>query len=138
MRTGTIVKLLIVFLLIFASPGTRQAATSLKWHSYDEGMALGKSQGKKVFIHFWAEWCAYCHEMEQKTFRNPAVVALLNENFISVKVDTVKEQEVSAIFRINSLPDNWFFSEQGEPIAQRRGFIPPDTFIKILKYLNNQ
>ena len=138
MKAVTIAKLVVVILMIFANPGTSQAAASLQWHSYDEGMALGKSQGKKVFVHFWAEWCSVCHEMERKTFRNPAVVALLNENFISVKVNADQEQKVSAMFRINSLPDNWFFSEQSEPIAQRRGFIPPDTFIKILKYLNDQ
>ena len=138
MRAGTIAKLLIIIILVFTSPGTGQAATSLKWHSYDEGMALGNSQGKKVFIHFWSEWCRYCHEMERKTFRNPAVVAFLNENFISVKVDTDREQKVSAMFRIKGLPDNWFFSEQGEPIGHRPGYIPPDTFIKILKNLNNQ
>ena len=101
-------------------------------------MALGNSREKKVFIHFWAEWCRYCYEMERKTFRNPAVVAYLNENFIAVKVDTDREQKVAGMFGISSLPDNWFISEKGERLGYRQGYIPPDTFIKILKNVNKQ
>jgi thioredoxin-related protein len=70
---------------------------------------------------------------KKKTFRNRAVVTYLNENFISIKVDYDREKKISALFRVNGLPDNWFFSKDGEIIGNRPGYIPPNVFLKILK-----
>jgi thioredoxin-related protein len=123
------------WLMVLFFVGTA-AADTLKWYSFEEGMALGPSQGKKVYIHFRADWCQYCHTMEQQTFRNPTVVKFLNQNFISVKVDTDREKKVSETFRVKGLPDNWFVSESGDIIGHRPGYIPPDSFLHLLKIIN--
>lgn len=96
-------------------------------------MALGKAQGKMVFVFFWADWCTYCHTMDRETFHNQTVVDLLDKNFIAVKVDSDREQKLSSHYRVRGLPDNLFFSESGDVFARRTGYIPPDTFIKILR-----
>ena len=109
------------------------SSDSIKWYSFDEGIALGAAEGKKIYINFYADWCTYCKVMERETFKNPAVISQLNKNFISIKVDSDKEIKVSSIFRVQGLPDNWFLSEKGEKIGRRKGYITPDMFIKILK-----
>jgi thioredoxin-related protein len=114
---------------------TRAAERSVNWHSFNEGMARGGAEGKKVFILFRADWCTYCHAMETETLRDPTVVAFLKERFISVKVDTDREQDVSTMFRVKGLPDCWFFSEDGSVLGHRPGYIPPDVFLKILRSL---
>lgn len=108
----------------------------LKWYGFEEGMALGSEQGKKVFIHFWADWCAYCHAMDRETFQNPSVVNMLNRNFVAVKVDTDRDKELSTLFRVRGLPDNWFFSESGDVLGHRPGYIPAETFMKILQNID--
>jgi len=108
-------------------------ASPLRWYSFEKGMEAGDRQGKKVFVFFRADWCRYCHTMEKETFRNPQVVAYVNEKFIAVRVDTDQEQELSTMFRVRGLPDTWFFSENGDVIGHRPGYIPPETFIKILQ-----
>lgn len=109
------------------------AASPLKWYSFEKGMEASNQQGKKALVFFRADWCRYCHTMESETFRNPEVLAFLNEKFIAVRVDTDREQELSNLFRVRGLPDTWFFSENGDVIGHRPGYIPPETFIKILK-----
>lgn len=118
-------------------PVTAGGPKPLKWHSFDDGMALGKDQGKIVFVHFWADWCSYCHAMDRETFHNQTVVDLLDKNFIAVKVDSDKEQKLSTLFRIRGLPDNWFFSKNGSVLGHRPGYIPADTFIKILRSIGD-
>jgi len=118
-------------------PVASGGSKSLKWHSFDEGMALGKTQGKVVFVFFWADWCTYCHTMDRETFHNQSVVDLLEKNFIAVKVNSDREQKLSNLFRISGLPDNWFFSKSGSVLGHRPGYIPPDTFIKILRSIGN-
>lgn len=105
----------------------------LKWYPFEEGVALGKSQGKKVYIHFRAEWCTYCHTMEKETFQNPSIKKLLAKEFISIKVDTDREKALSEMFKISGLPDNWFLAKNGDIVGHRPGYIPADVFLKILK-----
>lgn len=130
----------LVLVCIFAAllpPVASGGSRPLEWHSFDEGMALGKAQGKVVFVFFWADWCTYCHTMDRETFHNQTVVDLLDKNFIAVKVDSDREQNLSNLFRIRGLPDNWFFSKSGSVLGHRPGYIPPDTFIKILRSIGN-
>jgi thioredoxin-related protein len=127
----------LIFLIVIGvlTTATESQANSkdLKWYSFDEGMALGSSEGKKIFIHFRADWCGYCYTMAKKTFRNPAVVAYLQKNFISIRVDYDQEKRLVSMFKVRGVPDNWFFSKGGEVIRRQEGYIPPDQFLKLLK-----
>ncbi|MFZ0611338.1 MAG: thioredoxin fold domain-containing protein [Desulfobacterales bacterium] len=124
----------VVMIGIVAAAATAAGESApVRWHSFEEGLALGKSEGKIVFVHFWADWCGYCHTMDKETFHHPAVMSLLNEKFVAVKVDSDREQKLATLFRIRGLPDNWFFSKSGDVLGHRPGYIPADTFIKILR-----
>jgi len=115
------------------APSSSGESTLLKWYPFKEGVALGKSQGKILFVHFWADWCTYCHTMEKETFQNPAVMKMLAKDFISIKVDTDQEKALSDIFKVRGLPDNWFLSENGDIVGHRPGYITVDVFMKILE-----
>ncbi len=114
-------------------PDTFAFSESIKWYPHDEGIAVGSSEGKRIYINFHADWCAYCKVMEKETFSNPAVISYLNKHFISIKVDTEKETKTTYKYGVNALPDNWFLFKNGEIIGRRKGYIPPEMFIKILK-----
>jgi len=74
MKTGNVLIFLLVLLVGGAASGPA-AADKIDWHTYDSGMARSKFEKKKVFLHFYADWCTYCVEMERKTFKDPAVIA---------------------------------------------------------------
>ena len=130
-KTVIIISLVVVMTALMAPSGS--AESSLKWYPFKEGVALGKTEGKLVFIHFWADWCTYCHTMEKETFQNPAVMKMLAKDFISIKVDTDRETDVSDMFKVRGLPDNWFLAENGDIVGHRSGYIPADVFMKILE-----
>ena len=139
MKIGTVFAgLTLILSLIAIFPAGGHTADALNWFSFKEGLALSNSEGKKAFIHFKADWCSYCHRMDRETFRDPAVVAYLNENFIAIKVDTDKQANVADMFGVRTLPDNWFISEKGERLGYRQGYIPAGTFMKILKSVKRQ
>jgi thioredoxin-related protein len=110
----------------------------INWYSYDEGKAVGGAEGKKIYINFRADWCAYCKVMEKETFQNPEVISYLNEHFISIMVDTDKETEIANKYGVKALPDNWFLIKTGIPFARRKGYIKPDMFMKILKSIQEE
>jgi thioredoxin-related protein len=107
----------------------------IQWHTYNDGMARGKFENKRVFVHFWAEWCAACKTMEKNTFSDPDVIAALNEDFIAVKVNADREVATASMYRVRALPDNWFIAADGEIIGNRPGYIPPDQLKNILKII---
>jgi thioredoxin-related protein len=123
--------ILLVALLIGGILCGQAAADKIDWHSYESGLARSKFEKKKVFLYFHAEWCAFCRDMELKTFKDPAVIGALNRNFIPIRVDSDREQAAASLFRVTSLPDSWFLAENGDIIGHRPGFIPADQLMKI-------
>ena len=96
-------------------------------------MALEKTQKKKVFLHFYANWCRYCRKMAKETFQDLSVVAFLKGNFISIRVNTDKQRKIAASYGVRGVPSTWFLKENGERIGNLPGYIPPGRLLSILK-----
>ncbi|MFN3455791.1 MAG: thioredoxin domain-containing protein, partial [Pseudobdellovibrio sp.] len=71
-------------------------------------------------LDFFAEWCAACHELEDKTYTHPEFVKL-SKQFKLVKVDATEDTpEVQAIlkkYKIQGLPTVLFINKKGEILS---------------------
>jgi thiol:disulfide interchange protein len=110
----------------------------IRWQSFADGMARGTSENKMVFLHFYAEWCATCKVMEEKTFKDAGVIASLNMDYIPVKIDVDRNKKISEMFKIKLLPDTWFIAEDNEIIGHRPGYISPEQLKALLKMFINE
>ncbi len=108
----------------------------INWYTYKQGIELNKKEGKKIFLYFYADRCTYCKKMEKETFNNYSVVSYLNDNFIPIKVNTDRGIKIGSDFGVKGLPTTWFIAENGERISSLPGYIPPERFLNILKYIN--
>jgi thioredoxin-related protein len=131
----TVIIAAILFTVIGGAPQVSHA-NIVQWYPYDEGMALGKAEGKKVYINFYAAWCQYCRRMDKKTFTDPAVVSYLNENFISIRVDVDREKDVASQYNVSPLPDSWFITETGEGIGNRPGYMSAEDLLPVLQFIH--
>jgi uncharacterized protein YyaL (SSP411 family) len=127
---------LLPLILVIFFAGSVPASEVIHWRSYEEAMAVSKVEKKKVFLHFYADWCGFCRKMAQETFQDSSVVAFLNSNFIPVRVDTDKEQQTAANYGVPALPFTVFLTDRGEPIISLPGYIPADTMLQMLKEIN--
>ncbi len=96
--------------------GAPQAVSFRPVRSVEELDTILASATKPVMLDFYADWCTECKRMEKTTFRNPAVVATL-QDFITLKADvTAQNAQDKALmqrFGVIGPPATLFFDKQG-------------------------
>lgn len=127
----------VVFLAVtaFSAHALESTPGGIQWNSYKKGMVLAASSGKKIYINFHADWCKYCTKMANTTFKSKEVIAFLNEHFVSVQVDTDKEQSVAKKYKVRGLPASLFLEGDGAQIGNQPGYLDPDQFLKMLQFV---
>ena len=88
-------------LLIFEkSPYLLQHAYNpIKWHPWNqEAFEKAKDENRPVFLSIGYSTCHWCHVMEKESFDDPEVAKLLNDHFISIKVDREERPDIDQIY----------------------------------------
>jgi thioredoxin-related protein len=65
-----------------------QNTAPVKWYKIEEAEKTAATEGKKIMVKVYANWCGWCKEMDKSTFPNPHVAKILNESFISVQFNS--------------------------------------------------
>ncbi len=66
----------------------QHAENPVNWHPWgDEAFETAARENKPVFISIGYSTCHWCHVMAHESFENDEVAGILNENFVSIKVD---------------------------------------------------
>lgn len=128
-----IILLLVCFFMNIGAIGSISAQNSIKWQPYTSGMDLAKSDNKAVFLHFYTNWCVYCAKMEKESFQDGSIVEYLNENFISIRIDLDKEQNIAQKYSVFGVPITYFISSSGDNLGSVPGYISKDRLMDILK-----
>ena len=107
----------------------------LQWQAYDGGAFRDAvDSGRPVIVDFYADWCAPCRELDERTFSDPAVRKIL-EGFVRFKVDQTRASEEAVAlaneFEVRGVPTVMVYRD-GAEIFRLIGFEPPDQFIKRL------
>ncbi len=69
----------------------------IKWMTWEEAAMANEKNPKKIFVDVYTDWCGWCKKMDQTTFKEPAVVEIMNEDFYAVKLNA--EQQASIFWR---------------------------------------
>jgi thioredoxin 1 len=100
-----------------------------KVFNYEENKDWKFEGSLPCLIDFYADWCGPCRTIAP-------VLEELAEEFDGkmniYKVDTEKERELSALFRVQSIPSLLFVPTDGQP-QMAMGALPKDTFKKAFK-----
>ena len=111
---------------------------AILWNDYTPGMALAEREGKSIFLYFHADWCGYCRKLKNETFKDDRIKAYLNDNFVSISVDTDKRQELAQEWGVRGLPTLWFLEPDGKKVNSLPGFVDADQLYSILQYIHTQ
>lgn len=121
------------------------------YHDWDAGMEAARKEKKPVLVDFYADWCKWCHVMDEKTFSDPEIKKIFASDWITIRIDTqdmettgtfkgetLTFRQMSGAFDVTGLPSYLFFDNEGEPVTIIPGYIPKEKFSIILDYFKNE
>ncbi|MGB3094200.1 MAG: thioredoxin fold domain-containing protein, partial [Candidatus Zixiibacteriota bacterium] len=121
----------------------------LVWYKYDLGMTKAKKEKKHPLVHFYTNWCGWCKRMDKTTFSDEAVIEVLNESYVPIKVNgqsgekvsldgkEISERQLTGKYGVRAYPATWFLKPSGERIAPRRGYVAAEEFLYILNWVKD-
>ncbi|XP_005181155.1 uncharacterized protein B0495.5 [Musca domestica] len=77
----------------------QHAHNPVDWYPWgDEAIEKAKAENKMIFLSVGYSTCHWCHVMEHESFENEEVAAIMNENFINIKVDREERPDIDRIY----------------------------------------
>ena len=69
------------------------------WYAWgEEAIEKARREEKPIFLSIGYSACHWCHVMEHESFENAEIAALLNESFVSIKVDREERPDLDQIY----------------------------------------
>ncbi len=98
-----------------------------------------KAEGKLFFVDFYADWCAPCKWMDETSFSDKQVFSMLNNNYVSLKVniDEFEGFSLKQEYKVRYLPTILIFNADGELIDRIEETLSPRKLHAILKKHND-
>lgn len=119
----------------------QHAYNPVAWKAWNtESLKLAKQEGKLIVISVGYSACHWCHVMEEESFENDSVAKIMNDNFISIKVDREERPDVDQVYMSavqlmtgsGGWPLNCIALPDGRPVFGGTYFTK-EQWIKILK-----
>jgi uncharacterized protein YyaL (SSP411 family) len=111
----------------------QHAENPVDWYPWgDEALERARVEDKPIFLSIGYAACHWCHVMAHESFEDANIAALMNENFINVKVDREERPDLDSIY-MNAVvamtgqggwPMSVFMTPGGEPFFGGTYFPP--------------
>jgi len=77
----------------------QHAHNPVNWYPWcEEAFEKAEKEDKPIFLSIGYSTCHWCHVMERESFEDDEVARVLNENFVSIKVDREERPDIDTIY----------------------------------------
>ena len=113
----------------------QHAGNPVDWYPWgEEAFVKARSEDKPILLSVGYSACHWCHVMEHESFENEAIAALMNENFVSIKVDREERPDLDEIYmnavqlltKRGGWPMTVFLTPEGKPFYGGTYYPPED------------
>ena len=112
------------------------AHNPVEWYPWgDEALERAKKENKLIFLSVGYSTCYWCHVMEREVFSNPEIAALMNKDFINIKIDREERPDLDEIYMTatqlltqrGGWPNSVFLTPDLKPFYAGTYFPPTDV-----------
>ena len=110
-------------------------AAPISWQSHwnEAVFAQAAETQRFVILDLHAVWCHWCHVMDEKTYGDPKVQALIAKHYVAVSVDADSDPDLNSRYGDWGWPATIVLAADGTEIVKRRGYIPPQQMAALLQ-----
>ena len=103
-----------------------------------DAMKRSSSEGKLLFIFFYADWVQLCQWMKTFTFTDPDLAQFLKENtlFLELNIETSIGNAEKQLFNVNALPTMILFDASGNQLVRIEEAMNASKLLSILNTWN--
>lgn len=113
---------------LLVSPGLAQQG--IQWApTLDVAKQVAGQTNRLVLVHFWADWCKPCMEMEQTVFNRAGVASALEGNFVPVKIVPKQFPHTAEAYGVSRLPTDVVITSGGQLVARLPGSTDPSEYV---------
>jgi uncharacterized protein YyaL (SSP411 family) len=118
----------------------QHAYNPVDWYPWGkEAFEAAEKEDKLIFLSIGYATCHWCHVMENESFEDPGIAAILNQYFISIKVDREERPDVDRIYMdaLHAMdirggwPLNMFLTPDKKPVTGGTYFPPVARYGRI-------
>jgi len=115
----------------------QHANNPVDWYAWSsEAFDRAAKEDKLILLSIGYSACHWCHVMEHESFENRSIAKLMNDNFVSIKVDREERPDLDHIYMTavqmmtgsGGWPMTVFLLPTGEPIFGGTYFPPEDRY----------
>jgi uncharacterized protein YyaL (SSP411 family) len=107
----------------------------IRWREWGQAaFQEAQEQRKPVFLLISSLWCQWCHIMDETTLSEPAIVSILNADYIPIRVDSDLRPDVNQRYNQNGLPSVLLLTPGGE-ILWGGVYVPPRQMLYYLGHV---
>ena len=127
-----------------SSPYLKEHADNpVNWYEWGpEALKKAKDENKPLIISIGYSSCHWCHVMERESFMDTAVARIMNQNFVSIKIDREERPDIDQIYMnaaqllsgSGGWPLNAFALPDGKPFYAATYF-PKDQWVTLLSQI---
>ena len=113
----------------------QHANNPVDWYPWGpEALERARREDKPILLSVGYSACHWCHVMERESFENDDIAALMNANYVSIKVDREERPDIDSIYMsaVQALtgqggwPMTVFLTPEGKPFYGGTYFPPED------------
>lgn len=104
--------------------GRKQLFQWVAWSN--ENFALAKRERRFILLDCAAEWCHWCHVMDETTYMDPDIGRILSNRFVAIRVDIDARPDLAERYGAWGWPATVIYSPDAEEIGKFRGYLSPD------------
>ena len=113
----------------------QHANNPVDWYPWgEEALERARSEDKPILLSIGYSACHWCHVMERESFEDETIAGLMNENFVSIKVDREERPDLDQVYMqavqmltgSGGWPMTVFLTPEGKPFYGGTYFPPDD------------
>jgi uncharacterized protein len=129
----------------------QHAHNPVDWYPWgEEAFAKARAEDRPVFLSIGYSACHWCHVMERESFESEETAAILNQDYVSIKVDREERPDIDSIYMQavqmmtghGGWPMSVFLTPDGRPFYAGTYFPPDDrhgmpSFRRVLEHVSD-